>query len=202
MKRIGWMFTAAAMVLTMAFALPAVQAMDEPDNAAPDFTLKDHTGNEVSLADFGDDTVVVIEWINFKCPYVQRHHSDDFETMMTLAAEYKDRGVVWLAIDSSHFATQESAAKDVADNQLSYPILVDADGSVGQAYGAKTTPDMRIIKGGQVLYAGAIDNDKSGKLPAEQRVSYVRQALDQVLAGTPVTTPQTKPYGCGVKYKK
>jgi len=196
------MFTAIALALTMAFALPAVQGMEEPENAAPNFTLKDHEGNDVSLADFDEDTIVVLEWTSFKCPYVKRHHNDDFETMVTLANQYKDQGVVWLAIDSSHFATQETAAKDVADNELPYPILVDADGAVGKAFSAKTTPDMRIIKAGQVLYSGAIDNDKTGKLPADERVNHVQLALDEILAGTPVTTPQTKPYGCSVKYKK
>jgi len=192
-----------AMVLGFG-SLQSVNAMTEEAGPAdaPDFTLKDHHGNEVTLSEIPDDQIVVLEWINFQCPFVVRHHNDQFETMVTLANAYKDQNVKWLAINSSHFATIESNKADVQANDLPYPILNDSSGEVGQAYDAKTTPHMFIIKDGKILYDGAIDNDKSGNMSAVERVNYVKQALDEILAGQTVSTPKTKPYGCSVKYKK
>ncbi len=200
MQRTLAVFTALTLALAAMFTLTPVQAEDDAANAAPAFTLKDHTGKEVSLSDF-KDKIVVLEWISFKCPFVVRHHNEKFNTMVTLANEYKSKDVVWLAIDSSHFATIESNASDVEANNLPYPILDDNSGEVAKAYGAKTTPDMRIIKNGKVLYAGAIDNDPRGNMSDDERINYVRQALDQIIADEAVSVPQTKPYGCTIKFK-
>lgn len=194
--------TTAAIILAGLMTLTPVQAADEADRTAPAFTLKDHNGKDVSLADFDQDTIVVLEWINFRCPFVVRHHSDKYETMVNLAKAYQDKNVVWLAINSTHSATVQKNKADAETNQLPYAILDDHTGQVGTAYGARTTPDMRVIQGGRILYAGAIDNDPRGKLPESDRINYVKQAIDEILAGTPVSVPQTKPYGCSVKYAR
>ncbi len=193
----------AALVLGFG-SLQSVNAETEKAGPAdaPDFTLKDHNGNDVTLSEIPDDQIVVLEWINFQCPFVVRHHNDKFETMVTLANAYSDQNVKWLAINSSHFATVDANKADAEANALPYPILNDPSGEVGKAYDAKTTPHMYIIKGGKILYNGAIDNDQSGNMSDDERVNYVKQALDQIIAGETVTTPQTKPYGCSVKYKK
>ena len=81
-------------------------------------------------------------------------------------------------------------------------VLLDPSGDVGQKYGAKTTPDIFIINpDGKVIYAGAIDSIPSAN-PADctKATNYVRETLDAALAGKPVPTPQTKSYGCSVKY--
>ena len=121
--------------------------------------------------------------------------------MENLADKYKSKDVVWLAINSSSSATNEIDKKTVETFSLSYPVLNDSAGSVGRAYGAKTTPHMFIIdKEGKLAYKGGIDNDPQGT--KANRTNYVAQALDELLAGKPVSTPETKPYGCSVKYAK
>ena len=168
-------------------------------DTAPAFTLADSAGNEVSLSDF-EGKVVVLEWLNPDCPFVQRHYKAG--TMKTLATTYSGQGVVWLTINSTNYMDAAANAKFKADNGLPYSILVDQSGEVGHLYGAATTPHMYIIDDkGTVVYIGAIDDDPRGN-KEEPAVNYVAAALDELNAGTAVTTAETKPYGCSVKYKK
>lgn len=165
-------------------------------SAAPDFTLKDQDGNEVSLSDF-TGKVVVLEWINWDCPFVMRHY--EAETFAKLADHFKDQDVVWLAINSTHYATSEKDKEWIGQYGLPYPILSDGSGEVGKMYDAKTTPHMYIIdKTGTLVYAGGIDDDPKGE--SEKPTNYVKKALEEVLAGNDVSVPESKPYGCSVKY--
>jgi peroxiredoxin len=167
-------------------------------SAAPDFTLMDTAGSEVSLSDFAGQ-VVVLEWLNPDCPFVKRHYSAG--TMKGLATRYGGQGVVWLTINSTNYMDAAANAKFKATNGLSYPILVDQSGDVGHLYGAATTPHMYVVDGkGTLVYIGAIDDDPRGS--SDSPNNYVAAALDQVLAGEAVATAETKPYGCSVKYKK
>ena len=164
--------------------------------AAPDFTLTDHLGNTLSLEDY-EGKIIVLEWTNPDCPFVKRHYKA--ETMTTLANKYMPKGVVWLTINSTNYADTEMNKKFVEQWGLKYPVLDDSDGKVGKLYGAKTTPHMFIIDtSGQIAYHGAIDDDPAGN--KEEIVNYVGKALDELLAGKEVSTPEVKPYGCSVKY--
>jgi peroxiredoxin len=180
----------------------AFAASSEPvkiGQAAPAFALQDDQGRDVSLASYSGK-IVVLEWTNPQCPYVQRHYKEG--TFTKLADKYKDQDVVWLAVNSSSSATKDVNRKWSEANKLSYPILDDSAGVVGHVYGAKTTPDLFIIdKQGKVVYMGGIDDDPEAK-HADKRINYVDQALAEVTAGKPVTTPETKSYGCSVKYAK
>jgi len=169
---------------------------------APAFKLKGFDGKEVSLAGL-KGKIVVLEWMNFECPF-SRYHYETKTTMANLAKKYKSKDVVWLAVNSTNHTT---AAKNIAyakKQKIPFPILNDIPGKVGKAYGAKTTPHIIVIdKAGYIAYNGAIDNAPLGKVPQGQEyVNYVADALDAVIAGKAVTTPQTKPYGCTVKYAK
>jgi peroxiredoxin len=169
--------------------------------AAPAFTLHDINGKTHNLADYAGKTVV-LEWINPDCPFVQRHYNLD--TMTTLASKNKD--VVWLAIATGATADVENLKTFAQKEGISYPILLDPDGSTGHAYGAKTTPHMFIIdKDAKLVYAGGIDDQPIGEPNAAAKdgtVNYVDQALSEIAAGKPVSKAETKSYGCGVKYKK
>lgn len=179
-------------------AVPAAAGVGVGDTA-PNFTLEDTAGNEVSLSDYSGK-VVVLEWLNPDCPFVQRHYKDG--TMKKLATAYGEKGVVWLTVNSTNYMDEAANAKFKASNDLPYTILVDQSGEVGHLYDAKTTPHMYIINGeGELVYIGAIDDDPRGT-KGGARTNYVAVALDEVLAGKAVTTAETKPYGCSVKYKK
>ena len=188
------LFAAAAVLALGSFAIGGVSVGEK----APQFSLQDQDGRTVSLGDY-HGKIIVLEWINPQCPYVRRHARA--KTMLNLADQYKDKDVVWLGIDSTRSDTQADDQAWIRKNGLPYPVLDDSNGQVGKAYGAKTTPHMFVIdKDGKVVYEGAIDNDQEGD-KGSARVNYVSQALDEVLAGNPVSVPETKPYGCGVKYK-
>ncbi|MBI4342664.1 MAG: thioredoxin family protein [Candidatus Omnitrophica bacterium] len=173
--------------------------------AAPAFTLTDTNGQPRSLGDFTDQ-FVVLEWFNKDCPFVRKHY--DSGNMQRLQAAYTGRDVVWLSIVSSaagkqgHVTAEEGTA--VLAQRQAHPtaLLLDPDGTVGRSYGAKTTPHLFIIKpGGTLIYAGAIDSTPSAD-PADVPAStnYVAQALDEAMAGKPVSVAETKSYGCSVKY--
>lgn len=168
---------------------------------APGFELVDHEGNTVSLADY-EGKVLVLEWINPDCPFVKRHYG--LGTMKDLAEKYQEQDVVWLAVNSTHYMNQETNKKWAEKYELPYPILMDADGSVGRMYGAKTTPHMYIIDStGKLVYQGGIDTQAAARGPLkDDTVNLVAQALDEVLAEKDVSQSQSKPYGCSVKYKK
>lgn len=195
----NWMKTAMVVALLMTTALAYSGDGVSVGDTAPDFTLSDTAGNEVSLSDF-EGKIVVLEWLNPDCPFVKRHYKAG--TMKNLASKYGGEGVVWLTINSTHYMDAAANAKFKADNELASAILVDQSGEVGHLYGAKTTPHMYIIDDeGQLVYIGAIDDDPRGN-KGKPAVNYVAVALNEVVAGTAVTTAETKPYGCSVKYKK
>ncbi len=177
----------------------------EVGKAAPVFTVKTAKGTEVSLADY-KDKVVVLEWLNFECPFVKKHYSS--KNMQNLQAAYAEKGVVWLSVNSSAEGKQgylEAAKlleKATSEGSKSTEILVDTDGKIGKAYDAKVTPHMMIIgKDGKIAYSGAIDSSPSVKADdvATAEKTFAN-ALDAVLAGKEVTNATNKPYGCGVKY--
>jgi peroxiredoxin len=193
--KVAMVGVAGAFMLAMApSSTPDVTAA--VGSSAPDFTLMDQDGNSVSLSDFSGK-VVVLEWVNWDCPFVQRHYKAG--TFAKLANEFKDQGVVWLAINSTHYATKDKNKEWVSQHNLPYPILSDNTGKVGKMYDAKTTPHMYIIKkDGTLVYAGGIDDDPGGE--SEQPLNYVKKALDEIMAGKAVSIPESKPYGCSVKY--
>ena len=177
----------------------------EPGETAPDFSLTDSKGQSHKLSDFRGK-FVVLEWLNHDCPFVKKHYGSG--NMQKLQKEYTAKGVVWLSIISSApgkqgHRTGPQADADTKDKHANpTAVLLDPAGEVGQKYEAKTTPHMFVIdKEGKVLYAGAIDSINSTN-PADvtKAENHVRQALDAALAGHPVPTPSTKPYGCSVKY--
>ncbi len=169
---------------------------------APDFTLESFAGGAVTLSELRG-RIVVLEWFNQQCPFVKAHYTADNRTMIDLAKEYADKGVVWLAIDSTSTITPQAGQEFSRVHSLPYPILDDRSGKIGRAYSATNTPHMFIIdRRGHIVYDGAIDNAPLGKTPegAEARVNYVDKALAEVVAGDVVTVEKTRPYGCTVKY--
>ena len=121
--------------------------------------------------------------------------------MADLANQYKDKGIVWLAINSTNHTTPEPNVSFAGKHKLPYSILDDRSGQVGRAYDAKTTPHMIVVnQHGNIVYNGALDNAPMGRLQGEKSVNYVDQAVSELLAGKDVSTKETRPYGCSVKY--
>ncbi len=93
-------------------------------------------------------------------------------------------------------------AVDVAPGQVVRATLLDRDSKVGKLYGAVTTPHMYVIDpNGTLVYAGAIDDKRSTNVAdVKTAKNFVRVALEESIAGKPVSTASTTPYGCTVKY--
>lgn len=182
-----------------------LQASPKPGDAAPDFTLKDSDGKSQTLSSY-KGKYVVLEWFNEGCPFVKKHYESG--NMQALQKEATAKGVVWLSVISSAegkqgFSTPEQAnATRKRWNIASTATLLDAKGEAGRLYEAKTTPHLFVINPeGKVVYMGAID-DKPSSDPADIKTAknYVKAALDEAMAGKPVTTVSTTPYGCSIKY--
>jgi peroxiredoxin len=180
------------------------EAMAKVGSIAPDFTLTDTDGKTVTLSDFSKQgKIVVIQWFNPACPFVKKHYDNGANTFNDLAKKYADKGVVFVAINSGA-PGREGAGKDTnvaarKDWKIAYPILLDESGKVGKMYNAQHTPEMFVVaKDGTLAYHGAIDEDSGMKAPGKN--NYVAKALDELLAGKKVSTAETKPYGCTVKY--
>src|SRR6059058_5393092 len=191
-----------------AFAAGALYAADVPPvgSAAPEFSAPDTNGKTQSLSEY-KGKYVVLEWFNPECPFVKKHYGGG--NMQKLQGEFTGKGVVWLTIDSNAPGTEGSITPEEAEKITTAwkthqtALLLDPEGKAGLAYGAKNTPDMVIINPeGKIAYEGAIDS-KATPNPADipSSTNYVKAALDESLTGKPVTTSQTKPYGCSVKYK-
>jgi peroxiredoxin len=183
-----------------AFGLIAAHAA-EIGKPAPEFSEKNTSGETVNLTDF-KGKVIVLEWVNYGCPFVKKHYSSG--NLPKLQETYTGKDVVWLTISSAaegkqgyYDAAKMAEVSKEQKNKASH-TLMDTDGTMGKAYDAKVTPHMFIInKDGVLVYDGAIDSDPKDPATADKLFS---NALDAVIAGTAVQNPKNKPYGCGVKY--
>lgn len=196
---------AAALALGVALDPATARAAPEVGKPAPAFTATDAGGQPVSLADYKGKTVV-LEWTNHECPYVSRHYGTGNMQRQQKAATAD--GIVWLSIISSapgeqgHVSPQEAQA--LTDQRSAAPtgVLFDPKGTVGRAYGARTTPHMYIVdKAGTLVYMGGIDSEPTswGEIKPGT-VQYVPKALAELKAGKPIADAVTRPYGCTVKY--
>lgn len=197
LTKAAWLLAAAILAAASVPLLAAAAVGDQ----APNFTLKGVDGKSYSLSSLKGKTVV-LEWANPNCPFSDRHARE--KTMTELAKTHGE--VVWLGINSTNpsradYIAPPDYAKYLAKNGITYPVLYDETGSVGQSYGAKTTPHMFIIDtSGRIAYNGAIDDDPSGRKGKAERVNYVGGGLNAEKAGQQPDPATTKPYGCTVKY--
>jgi len=177
-------------------------AKAEVGKKAPDFTLTDLEGNEHTLSDYTKEgRVVVLEWFNPDCPFVKKHHANN-KSMYETYRFAKENDVAWIAINSGkpgkQGTGQDRNERAVKEFGIEYPVCLDETSKVGMMYDAKTTPHMYIIdEDGILVYAGAIDSNPRFELGD---TNYVKQALTEHTEGKTISMPETKPYGCSVKY--
>ncbi len=197
--------TVAALVALLSLAMSPLPVAATVGQPAPAFSLEDSTGKSRSLAEFKGKTVV-LEWVNFDCPFVKKHYGSG--NMQKLQKTYTGKGVVWLSINSSAAGKEGHLTAATAEPALRErgaapsALLLDGAGRVGRLYGAKTTPHMFVIDAqGTLVYAGAIDDTPStDQADIAKAHNYLAAAVDAVLAGKPVATASSQPYGCSVKY--
>jgi alkyl hydroperoxide reductase subunit AhpC len=197
-----WNLLACVCTGLMLYA-PASSAVSIGD-VAPAIVATDTQGNKVDLHAIKGMTV--LEWSNPECPFVKKHY--DSHNMQALQKKAKADGVTWIVINSSAQGKQGNMnleqANAVMKTQDASPthLILDAQGTIGKAYDAKTTPHMFVIDAEhKIAYMGAIDS-KNGVNSEEIKTStnYVQAALDALKAGKQPEPSATQPYGCGVKY--
>ena len=183
----------------------SLQAAVETGATAPAFTVLDSTGAERSLSDFAGK-YVVLEWTRHNCPFVVKYYENG--DMQALQKELTAVGVVWLQVASSakgktgYLTAAEMEAVRKSTSTHSTATLLDSNGKMGRAYGARATPHMFLINPeGVVIFQGAIDSIKSAKSSdIAKATNYVKAAYESAVAGDPIEKSTTTPYGCGVKY--
>jgi hypothetical protein len=198
-------FVATTVTLAGLAAATSAQAQATVGQSAPAFTAMDTAGKPVSLADFKGKHIV-LEWTNPGCPYVKKHY--DGGNMPVTQKAATGQGVVWLSINttakshSDYLAPNDLVAWQKAKGAVPSRTLMDSDGKLGRAYGARTTPHMYIVDpAGKLVYAGGIDSiPSSNAADIVKATNYVNQALGEALAGKPISQPVTRAYGCSVKY--
>jgi peroxiredoxin len=172
---------------------------------APQFTATDSHAQAHTLSAYRGK-YVVLEWHNQGCPYTQKHYNSG--NMEGLQKEWTAKGVVWFTVISSAPGKQ-GYVTDAEENEylarmhaVPTAVLMDPEGKLGMLYGARTTPEMYVIDPqGKLIYEGAIDDRPT---PDEEDIkgadNYLNDALNAAMAGKPVATAYTRPYGCSVKY--
>ena len=196
-------FILACMVGLMTATAWAVQ----PGNLAPDFTAQDTHGQSQTLTQY-KGKYVVLEWHNRECPYTRKHYTSG--NMQRLQREWTSKGVVWFTVISSapgqqgYMTAEEENAYVQKMNASPTAVLLDPTGQLGHLYGAKTTPHMFIINPeGELIYDGGIDDKPTTDTDdIASAHNYVSAALQEAMAGKPVSAPVTRPYGCSVKYTR
>src|ERR1700722_11315044 len=193
---------ALAILASVSLAISAMAL--EIGQPAPDFTGTDIYGKTVHLSDY-KGKIVVLESYNSDCPFCHNQYASG--AAPDLQKELAAKGVVWLLVNSvnpknSSHRTPDQARAEWTDLKINATDwLDDNDGTIGHLYDMKTTPDVYVIgKDGILDYEGAMDNRPQPFGDPHTADNYVRDAVNQVLAGQPVAVPQTKPYGCGVHY--
>ena len=193
---------AFALFTTMALAAGALAA--EIGKPAPDFSATDINGKTVKFSDY-KDKIVVLESYNSDCPFCHNQYANG--ATQDLQKELAAKGVVWLLVNSvnpnnfSHRTPAQAREEWTAKKIAATAWLDDSTGAIGHLYDMKTTPHMFVIdKSGTLVYDGAIDDQPDPSHDPTKARNYVREAVDEVIAGKPIEVSQTKPYGCSVKY--
>ncbi|HEY4354812.1 MAG TPA: redoxin domain-containing protein [Acidobacteriaceae bacterium] len=196
--RNAFLFASLAATSLTAFAV-------KPGETAPNFQGKDSNGNTQTLTQY-KGKYVVLEWANQGCPFEQKHYKSG--NMERLQKEWTAKGVVWLSVISSAPGQQgyvsPAEENDYLKKMSAAPTaaILDPSGTIGRMYAAKTTPHMFVIDPqGKLIYEGAIDDQPTPDPDSLKGAhNYLNQALNEAMAGKPVTTPVTQAYGCSVKY--
>ena len=176
-----------------------ILSMLELGARAPDFDLPGVDGKRYSLSAFKDKPVlVVVFWCNH-CPYVKAYE----DRAVALQRDYLTKGAQLVAINSNDDKAYPEdgfpeMVKRSKERGFNFPYLRDESQKVVEAFGGVCTPHVFAFDSGRVLrYRGRIDDSKD---PSKVTTHDLRNALDDMLAGESVRVPDTKPFGCSIKW--
>ena len=169
---------------------------------APDFSLPDTEGREVSLEDFDDSEALLVVFMCNHCPYVKHVR----EGLVKLAREYQEKGVGVVAISANDVEEypedRPEKMKEYAEKyDFPFPYLYDETQEVAKAYRAACTPDFYVFdENRRLAYRGQMDDSRPGNdVPVTGE--DLREALDAVLEGREPSEKQRPSVGCNIKWK-
>lgn len=173
---------------------------------APPFRARDTRDREWQLAELAGKPVV-LEWTSPSCPFVRAQYQSG--VMQELQRMASAQGAVWLSVISIHPSRGDFVPANKAEalhqqrGAASAALLMDAEGTLGRAYGAAVTPHLFVVDGkGILVYAGG-PHEQPTLDPAQVRrlPNFIRAALEDLRAGRPVATPSSAPFGCAISYR-
>ena len=191
----------AVVVLFAGHAIPDGPNVDKLNTKIENIKLKNADGKAVALYDQKDKKAVVVVFVSFECPV-----SNSYAPVLAeLYKTYADKGVAFLAINSTDDGDATQIAKQAADFKYPFPVLKDDKHQGADALKAETISEACVLDHNFVLrYRGRIDNAYAARLKKNTQVTKhdLQQALDEVLAGKDVSEPATKAVGCAVFREK
>jgi peroxiredoxin len=144
-------------------------------------SLTDTSGKVHNLSDYSGKTVVLAFW-SFKCPVSLAYD----ERLAALQGRYGARGVIVLGVASNSNESAAEIRRNAANLNIGFPILLDEGATLADRLGATHTPSVFILDGkGVVRYKGGVTQGE--------------EALDAIVAGRAVNTPETRPSGCTIR---
>jgi peroxiredoxin len=166
---------------------------------APDFDLPGVDGKRYSLSSFKEKPVLVVIFSCNHCPYVVAYE----DRMVSIQRDYAAKGVQLVAINSNDDKAYPEdgfpqMVKRSKDKGFNFPYLRDESQEVVGAYGGLCTPHVFVFDSGRTLrYRGRIDDSKDS---TKVTTHDLRNAIDDLLKGSKVRAPDTKPFGCSIKW--
>ena len=177
--------------------------MLELGTAAPDFSLPDTRGKQVSLADFRNAPALLVVFMCNHCPYV-KHLS---RALAEFAHEYQKRGLAVVGINSNDVSTHpadspQMMVEEVRKVGYSFPYLFDESQEIAKRYRAACTPDFFLFdKNHRLAYRGQFDGSRPGSnVPVTG--ADLRAAVDALLSGRTPPREQKPSMGCNIKWKR
>ncbi len=188
--------------LVLIVAATACFAADElaVGAGAPKFSLVNAVDGKQVAFKPGDGKLSVVIFTCNQCPYAKAFEPRIIE----VAKQYQPKGVNFYAIDpndDAQYAVESLAEMKARATEKGYPFpyLKDGDSAIAHAYGARVTPHVYVIDGGgTVRYRGYVDDSAKAE---ERRTQGLTSALEDLLAGRPVSNQTTRAFGCTIKWK-
>jgi len=197
--------TLLAMPLIAAFAASAALAGGPLQIGASmpmaDVKMKNVDGTEQTLASVKKPAGTLVVFTCNHCPFAKR-----WETrIVDLGNAYSSKGIGVIAVNANDPKVAEEDAYDVMQQRakergMQFPYVVDETSNVAKAFGATKTPEAFLFdKDGKLVYHGTIDDN--GEDASKVEKPYLKNALEDVLAGREVAVKETKSIGCGIKFR-